>query len=206
MTIAQLTFQPFGILNAMRERFVIPLATTCLLRVALFSPKDTNLYRIFGTSQRGPPSSPGLTGQKAVPPSPLVFNLHIYLYLSLFLLAAGLIVMLAVATMAFSVVYYVLLETDTFGKLRSVFDSRPWRNRESVYTASPPGSPAEHTPAGVKTKSMCPFSKKAAKGICPICSSCTSRDGYHHVRKLDVHRTCFAFAWQDAFYTGASVL
>lgn len=50
MTILQVTFQPFGILNALRERFIIPLAVTCLLRVALFSPKESLVYNIIGTS------------------------------------------------------------------------------------------------------------------------------------------------------------
>lgn len=48
MTVLQLTFQPFGILNVLRERFVIPVGVTCLLRVALLSPKDTYLYKVVG--------------------------------------------------------------------------------------------------------------------------------------------------------------
>lgn len=98
--------------------------------------------------------------------------------------------MLAVGTAAFSMVYFVLIETEEFGKLRSAFDSRPWRNRENVYLASSAGSPA----ANAAVKSTCPFSKKPAKGICPICCACTSRDGYHHVHKristpADSHNT-----------------
>lgn len=107
----------------------------------------------------------------------MVLSLNLSLPRSQF--AAGLTVLLAVATLAFSVMYYVLLESEKFGKLRSVFDSRPWRNRENVYLATSSGSPAENA----ASKNTCPFSNKAAKGICPICCASTSRDGYHHVRE-----------------------
>ena len=50
MTLLQVTFQPFGILNALRQRFAIPLTLTCLLRVALFAPKKTVLYETIGRS------------------------------------------------------------------------------------------------------------------------------------------------------------
>ncbi len=50
MTVLQVTFQPFGILNALRERFVIPFALTALLRIVLFAPKHTFVYQTFGAS------------------------------------------------------------------------------------------------------------------------------------------------------------
>ena len=70
-------------------------------------------------------------------------------------------VMLATGTAMFSMVYFILLETDRFGKLRTAFDSRPWRNRENMYLSA--NLPAEVKPM----KSSCPFSAKAAKGTCP---------------------------------------
>lgn len=91
--------------------------------------------------------------------------------------------MLSVATTTFSVVYYALLETRRFGKLRAVFDSRPWRNRENVYLIS--STDIAYSSGAIQGK--CPFSKKAPMGNCPICSTSTSTDGYHHVSKEDGH-------------------
>ena len=92
-------------------------------------------------------------------------------------------VMLATGTAMFSMVYFILLETDRFGKLRTAFDSRPWRNRENMYLSA--NLPVEVKPI----KSSCPFSAKAAKGTCPICSTCASRDGYHHGDPKALHNT-----------------
>ena len=92
-------------------------------------------------------------------------------------------VMLATGTAMFSMVYFILLETDRFGKLRTAFDSRPWRNRENMYLSA--NLPIEVKPM----KSSCPFSAKAAKGTCPICSTCASRDGYHHGDPKALHNT-----------------
>ena len=50
MTVLQVTCQPFGILNALRERFAIPFGVTALLRFVLFAPKDTFVYKTLGAS------------------------------------------------------------------------------------------------------------------------------------------------------------
>jgi hypothetical protein len=50
MTVLQVTCQPFGILNALRERFAIPFGVTALLRFVLFAPKDTFVYQTLGAS------------------------------------------------------------------------------------------------------------------------------------------------------------
>ena len=91
--------------------------------------------------------------------------------------------MLASGTALFSVTYFVLIETEGYGGLRSVFDSRPWRNRENMYLTRE--MPSEED----RVKGTCPFSKKVAKGTCPICSTCTSRDGYHHGDPQRIHNT-----------------
>jgi|TARA_B110000977_G_scaffold49848_1_gene67738 hypothetical protein len=52
MTVLQVTCQPFGILNALRERFMIPFGITALLRVVLFAPKDTFVYYTLGKCTR----------------------------------------------------------------------------------------------------------------------------------------------------------
>ena len=83
--------------------------------------------------------------------------------------------------MMFSILYFVALETETYGKLRSVFDSRPWRNRDDVYLPASSVSPASGA------ANLCPFSNKMARGTCPICCSCTSRDGYHHGDPKRIH-------------------
>ena len=83
--------------------------------------------------------------------------------------------------MMFSILYFVALETETYGKLRSVFDSRPWRNRDHVYLPASSVSPASGE------ANLCPFSNKMARGTCPICCSCTSRDGYHHGDPKRIH-------------------
>lgn len=98
-------------------------------------------------------------------------------------IADAITVVFAFGTAAFSVVYYVLLETKEYGKLRTAFDTRPWRNRENVYLTQ--SFPTED----VKLNGSCPFSKKIAKGTCPICSTCTSRDGYHHGDPQRLHNT-----------------
>ena len=92
-------------------------------------------------------------------------------------------VTLATGTAMFSMFYFIMLETDKFGKLRTAFDSRPWRNRENMYLCT--ALPSEVKPF----KSSCPFSTKTAKGTCPICSTCTSRDGYHHGDPKALHNT-----------------
>jgi 26S proteasome regulatory subunit N1 len=48
MTVLQVTLQPFGILNALRNRFVIPFAISFLQRVALFNPKESFTYKTVG--------------------------------------------------------------------------------------------------------------------------------------------------------------
>jgi hypothetical protein len=63
--------------------------------------------------------------------------------------------------MMFSMIYFVMLETERYGKLRSVFDSRPWRNRENAYLPASSASPV----SGAANR--CPFSKKLARGVCP---------------------------------------
>ena len=98
-------------------------------------------------------------------------------------LAGWMTVMRATGTAMFSMVYFILLETDRFGKLRTAFDSRPWRNRENMYLSA--NLPVEEKPM----KSSCPFSAKAEKGTCPICSTCASRDGYHHGDPKELHHT-----------------
>ena len=84
--------------------------------------------------------------------------------------------------MMISVIFYVMLETDTYGKLRKVFDSRQWRNGENVYLAS--DASAVDAP---EANRECPFSDKTAKGSCPICCTCTSKDGYHHGDPARMH-------------------
>jgi len=49
MTVLQVVFQPFGNLNVLRDRFVIPLGLVGMLRVGLFSPKDSVAYILLGT-------------------------------------------------------------------------------------------------------------------------------------------------------------
>lgn len=85
--------------------------------------------------------------------------------------------------MMFSMIYFVMLETERYGKLRSVFDSRPWRNRENAYLPASSASPV----SGAANR--CPFSKKLARGVCPICCSCTSKDGFHHGDPKRLHDT-----------------
>ena len=61
MTVLQVVFQPFGILNALRDRFVVPFAVTALLRIVLFAPKDTFVYQTFGAhrlARHSPSASP----------------------------------------------------------------------------------------------------------------------------------------------------
>mmetsp|Transcript_40532 Transcript_40532/g.100176 ORF Transcript_40532/g.100176 Transcript_40532/m.100176 type:complete len:321 (-) Transcript_40532:1314-2276(-) len=145
MTVLQVTFQPFGVLNALRARFAIPFVVTLLLRIALFAPKETFVYKTLD----------------------------------------GCTVMLAVAATAVSMLYFVLIESEDFGKIRSVFDSRPWRNTENVYLTS--GSPTAANTQDATKRSTCPFTNKAPKGVCPICCTCTSRDGYHHGDPQKLH-------------------
>ena len=52
MTILQVTLQPFGILNALRNRFVIPFAISFLQRIALFNPKESFTYKTVGGLKR----------------------------------------------------------------------------------------------------------------------------------------------------------
>jgi len=50
MTVMQLMVQPFGIMNALREKFIIPLSATGALAVAVCAPKSTGLYKLCGAS------------------------------------------------------------------------------------------------------------------------------------------------------------
>lgn len=61
MTVLQITCQPFGIMNALRERFMIPFGLAFLLRVVLFAPKDTFVYKTLGT-YAFPPVKPSVLG------------------------------------------------------------------------------------------------------------------------------------------------
>jgi hypothetical protein len=55
MTVFQMTLQPFGTLNSLRGRFMIPCAVTTLLRVGLFSPKNSFIYKTLGKMRRDVP-------------------------------------------------------------------------------------------------------------------------------------------------------
>ena len=48
MTVMQLMMQPFGIMNALREKFIIPVSATAALAVAVCAPKSTGLYKLCG--------------------------------------------------------------------------------------------------------------------------------------------------------------
>ena len=46
MTVMQLMMQPFGIMNALREKFIIPVSATAALAAAVCAPKSTGLYKL----------------------------------------------------------------------------------------------------------------------------------------------------------------
>lgn len=48
MTAMQLLVQPFGILNALRGKFIIPLGATIALASAVTAPKTSGLYKAGG--------------------------------------------------------------------------------------------------------------------------------------------------------------
>lgn len=61
MTVFQVTLQPFGILNSLRGRFMIPCVVTTILRIGLFSPKNTFIYKTLGRTHRNVPVSVPVT-------------------------------------------------------------------------------------------------------------------------------------------------
>ncbi len=50
MTVFQVAFQPFGIVNSMRWRVYIPVGCTLFLRVVLLSEKTTYMYLLGSAS------------------------------------------------------------------------------------------------------------------------------------------------------------
>ena len=70
---------------------------------------------------------------------------------------------------------YILLDTDKYGKIRSSFDKRPWRNMKSLFQRT------EEEEVLVNFNAMkCPFTNNPVRGTCPICCSLTHKDGYYH--------------------------
>ena len=70
---------------------------------------------------------------------------------------------------------YVLLDTDKYGKIRSSFDKRPWRNMNSLFQRTE----EEEVFTNFNTI-QCPFTNNPVRGTCPICCSLTHKDGYYH--------------------------
>ena len=50
MTVMQLLIQPFGIMNALRVKFLVPISATGALAAAVAAPKSTALYKFCGAS------------------------------------------------------------------------------------------------------------------------------------------------------------
>ena len=48
MTVMQLMIQPFGIMNTLRRKFVIPMSATGALAATVVAPKSTGLYKFCG--------------------------------------------------------------------------------------------------------------------------------------------------------------
>jgi hypothetical protein len=75
----------------------------------------------------------------------------------------------------FCALAYILLDTDKYGKIRSSFDKRPWRNMKSLFQRT------EEEELFVNFNAMrCPFTNNPVRGTCPICCSLTHKDGYYH--------------------------
>ena len=70
---------------------------------------------------------------------------------------------------------YILLDTDKYGKIRSSFDKRPWRNMKSLFQRTE----EEEVFTNFNTI-QCPFTNNPVRGTCPICCSLTHKDGYYH--------------------------
>lgn len=80
--------------------------------------------------------------------------------------------------MLFSAICFLLLETEKYGRVRAVFDGRPWKNMKGLME-----EPDNATSVESKIK-MCPFTGQEAHGTCPICHSIVSYDGYYRVSTL----------------------
>ena len=80
--------------------------------------------------------------------------------------------------MLFSAMCFLLLETEKYGRVRAVFDGRPWKNMKGLME-----EPDNATSVESKIK-MCPFTGQEAHGTCPICHSIVSYDGYYRVSTL----------------------
>jgi hypothetical protein len=78
--------------------------------------------------------------------------------------------------MLFSAMCFLLLETEKYGRVRAVFDGKPWKNMKGLMEEL-------DNVTSVESK-MCPFTGQEAHGTCPICHSIVSYDGYYHVSTL----------------------
>lgn len=98
---------------------------------------------------------------------------HIYLFISkshtVYFTTGVAGLMLLICALAF-----ILLDTEKYGKIRSSFDKRPWRNMKSLFQRT-----EEEEIIDFNTKT-CPFTNDRVRGTCPICCSLTHKNGYYH--------------------------